>query len=818
MSGIVRSVCVVTTSIGLLYAAPVSAGSLGSLTQLSGGDGCVDYAGFSGCTASSIGYEALRVAKAVAVTPDGEFAYAAAYEGDAIVAFDRDISTGALTPLEGANGCVKDSSHLATSCPTGVALASPTDVAVSPDGLNLYVTSEGSDAVAVLDITASGSLSQKTAPSGCWSSRASLYGAGTCQQATTHLVDPTSITSAPDGQYLYITDAEGVETFKRDTTTGELSQPWLIGRCLTSSGATPCRGASSIGSATDAAISPDGRYLHIVSEDTDAVTNVTVESDGRLTALSGVDECVSDTVPGCTSTVTATLDGPSGIAISPGGENLYVTAANSNAVSVLSVGSDGSVSQSESDPCEAEGSTAGCDTLPYGGMVAPERLAISSDGHSVYVVSPSSSGLTAFDRSSDGALTPLPEGEGCLMDQNVVTSPCTSVRGLVDVSNVAIAPNDDSVYATGSGALWHVQPSGGSVVNFAREQSSGADSLGETVDDTEGEATAVVDGQDEGVTTTTTSDAVAVNSSSATQAESSGTSTATTAAEATATVACAALTVVRQRRAQSAWRRVSGGTRVRLRVSSGGYLLRSASRGSVTLDARSTYGRKSTVRRVLFYVDSRRVTLDRRAPWNYSLRPGRYLVGKHTVTAKVYPRNGRMKVVTLKILVGQCEPARYTIYQSSLIRNAFANYRMSANGGDTELASLSATLPTISRTNRAGLRRSRGKKIGTLRLTRQNGRSLRYSLKLPRSGSSSTLTLLSRGEMRARLYLKRHRVSISGLPDGVTGLSIHLDNKKRRLFRNASFCGTLRYSATMISRLGDGLSFMRSRPQCASIR
>ena len=83
----------------------------------------------------------------VAMSPDGKNVYVVANRGDAVAAFERNRLTGALTQLPGTAACVsKDGSGGA--CAVGRGLDGPGSVAVSSDGRHVYVASYGSDAVA----------------------------------------------------------------------------------------------------------------------------------------------------------------------------------------------------------------------------------------------------------------------------------------------------------------------------------------------------------------------------------------------------------------------------------------------------------------------------------------------------------------------------------------------------------------------------------------------------------------------------------------------------------------------------------------------
>ena len=97
--------------------------------------------------------------------------------------FDR-AADGTLTQKPGTAGCISDTG--AGPCVDGTALDAAARVAVSPDGESVYVASFVSDAVAVFDRAADGTLTQKPGTAGCISET----GLGRC-------VDGAALDGAP---------------------------------------------------------------------------------------------------------------------------------------------------------------------------------------------------------------------------------------------------------------------------------------------------------------------------------------------------------------------------------------------------------------------------------------------------------------------------------------------------------------------------------------------------------------------------------------------------------------------------------------------
>lgn len=169
---------------------------------------------------------ALNRAQAVALSPDGRHVYVAADTTPAIAVFERDVETGLLALVESETAIAADPTSVAVSAdgghvyvattvpgavtwftrdpatgalsnPQSIAagdpgvsgLAGARSVALSPDGLNVYVASVGDDAIAVFARNpADGVLTFLDAQ---------------LPAAVPELIDPWEVSVSPDGGHVY---------------------------------------------------------------------------------------------------------------------------------------------------------------------------------------------------------------------------------------------------------------------------------------------------------------------------------------------------------------------------------------------------------------------------------------------------------------------------------------------------------------------------------------------------------------------------------------------------------------------------------------
>jgi DNA-binding beta-propeller fold protein YncE len=233
----------------------------GALSQPGGGDACIAGRRVAGPCRTGRALGALDVE----VSPDGHSVYAVSTGSDAVAILKRDPITGTLTQAHGPSGCVSEDGT--QGCQDGKALREPFGLAVSPDGKNVYVAAEKSNAIAIFDRDSStGALTQQGGITGCVSEGGTE---GACGDGR-GLEEASDAVVSPDGRDVYVVSAAfngGVAIFSRNIATGALTQKTNSAGCIAQySEKDICRKAEEIlGLAVDGALSPDGKEVYAVS-------------------------------------------------------------------------------------------------------------------------------------------------------------------------------------------------------------------------------------------------------------------------------------------------------------------------------------------------------------------------------------------------------------------------------------------------------------------------------------------------------------------------------------------------------------------------
>jgi DNA-binding beta-propeller fold protein YncE len=307
----------------------------GRLTQLPGALGCSARA-VPGCSFA----RKLSGANRAVVSPDGRSVYVVSEElGDevaAIAAFRRDAVSGALAQLPGRQGCVRYRRERPETpregCDLARALNAPVDLAVSPDGRNVYVAADDG-VVSFLRDPASGGLRELRGAIAC-NTHLGSFG---CRRAR-GVISAAAVAVSPDGRHVYVaagaTDgvvSNAVAVFARHPVSGALSQ--LPGRRGCTFESAPedqrlrerCARGRGLNGASDLAVSPDGRTVYVVGRDSRALAAFSrAPGDGALVQLAGRHGCVQP--QGAQRCRRAHAVGaPTALALAPGGEQVYLT-------------------------------------------------------------------------------------------------------------------------------------------------------------------------------------------------------------------------------------------------------------------------------------------------------------------------------------------------------------------------------------------------------------------------------------------------------------------------------------------------------------
>jgi DNA-binding beta-propeller fold protein YncE len=257
-----------------------------------------------------------------------------------------------------------------------------------------------------------------------------------------------AIALSPNGKNVYVASSKSnaIAIFRRNARTGGLGQLGGVRGCIAVKGAGGCATAVGLSSPNSVAVSPDGRNVYATSRGSNAITVFRRNrSSGALTQLPVGAGCISGLpVPACTR--GRALVAPDVVIVSPDGKNVYAGSFFGNAVAVFDRDrSTGALVQpSDSSGCIAE-STSGC--TPGIALGAPEGMAISPNGASIYVASALSNALTILARDkTTGALSQATDGSGCIVDSAL--SGCTTGVQLDGANAVAVSPAKGDVYVT----------------------------------------------------------------------------------------------------------------------------------------------------------------------------------------------------------------------------------------------------------------------------------------------------------------------------------------------------------------------------------
>lgn len=340
------------------------------------------------------------------------------------------------------HGCL--TSGIARGCDRARALRHASWTTISPDGRNVYVGAERSNAVAVFTRDAgTGVLRQLPGRTGCWSEE----GRDGCAAGRgLHLARPIAISG--DGRSVYAGTLDGVAVFHRDRRTGAIRQLDGAEGCVADRPLDKCAQGRALTNVRALTVAPGGRYLYVAARGSDAIT-VFARSlpSGALQQLPGPAGCVSQNpIEGCAS--GRGLDGGRGVVLSPDRRFVYVAAEDGDALAVFARDPvTGGLTQLPGRAgCLQRLGADGC--APLATLRSPHHLVLSSDGRFAYVASDTIGAVVVLRRSAHtGQLVPVTGRGGC------ISSPprpdCRRGLALGGAHSLALAPSGRVLYAVG---------------------------------------------------------------------------------------------------------------------------------------------------------------------------------------------------------------------------------------------------------------------------------------------------------------------------------------------------------------------------------
>jgi 6-phosphogluconolactonase (cycloisomerase 2 family) len=440
----------------------------GALTQLAGVLGCVSSSGGTGC-GHALGLSGVAQ---IGLSPDGRHLYAVSSIAGSVTAFARDTTTGSLTQLRGAAGCVRPGGE--GGCASGVGLAGATALVIAPDGRSLYVAGKEANAVASFSIDpVGGALLQLGGKGAC------VRGGddpGACLDGRA-LLGADALAISPDGAIVYAAakDVDAVAVLQRDPTTGALSQQAGLTGCIRLSGGLGCATARSMAQPTALTIAPGGRDLYVASGSGNAISVLQRDTaTGLLIQPAGTAGCIGQGIADCTA--APLLTAPAALAMGPDGSSLTVATSGDGTLITLHRDTTTGLLAAVPAPsgCISTTAAGGCQAL---GVLGPATsMAIAPAGDVLYAAA--STGLIALARQTPPVCLKRELRAGVGVPTQILL-PCTDPNG--DALTYAIASK-----AT-HGVLAGVK--GGTVTYKPKPGFRGVDAFGIAVGDGSGAQT-----------------------------------------------------------------------------------------------------------------------------------------------------------------------------------------------------------------------------------------------------------------------------------------------------------------------------------------
>lgn len=410
---------------------------------------------------------ALDGATGVTLSPDGANVYVSSETSRSVSVFSRDPITGAIGQLPGTDACVSDSGTNG-ACADGTALAGPRSVGLSPDGNNLYFPATTAAAIGIFARDqATGALRQLTGTSGCVSESGTN---GACAVGRA-LSGARSAAVSPDGASVYVASyfSDAVAVFSRNTATGALTQPPGASGCISETGSGgACIDGAALDGARTVAVSPDGANVYVAAETSGAVSVFARdELTGALTQLAGLAGCVSQTGTDGTCIDGRALGGAGGIEVSADGAFVYVASFGSDAVATFSRDpGTGALAQLPGTAGCVSETGNGGSCLDGTALDRARSLSLSPDGSSMYVAAEASDAIAVLSRDGTTGTLRQLPGAAGCVSETGTGGACSDGVALDAARSVSVSADGGSVYAASFGSS--------AVSIFSRDPTTGA--------------------------------------------------------------------------------------------------------------------------------------------------------------------------------------------------------------------------------------------------------------------------------------------------------------------------------------------------------
>lgn len=306
----------------------------------------------------------------LALSGDQGHLYAVSSGENALVAFERDPLSGALTFLEVLQNGVDGVSGISGA----------RAMAVSPDDAHVYVLGGFANAVSVFErVTDSGAADF-----------GGLHYIGSVQSGVAGvdgLTDPVALAVSPDGAHVYVLGAESdtLAAFERNPSSGSAGYGQLSYVTHYSNNAD---GVAGLAGVRDLLIGDGGTHVYVLGGADGTLARFTRDSSsGELDFVEYLEDGVGD---------TAGLNGAEGLRFGPLGEMIYVAGAGQATIARYTIdGADGSLSYAgrlgNGDPAPLTGGEVF-------GLDGVADVFISPDGAGAYAVAGDADSLSVFDR------------------------------------------------------------------------------------------------------------------------------------------------------------------------------------------------------------------------------------------------------------------------------------------------------------------------------------------------------------------------------------------------------------------------------------